>query len=51
MAVRESFVPGEGLRYEVAGDRPFHYHSSREAAEEREAELAGADTADTEGGE
>ena len=51
MAIRESWVPCEGWRYEVAGDRPFRYHSSREAAEEREAELTGADTADTDGGE
>lgn len=40
MAIRESWVPGEGLRCRVEGDpQPFRHYSTRQAAEEREAEL------------
>lgn len=41
MAIRESWVPGEGWRYRVVGDpRPFRNFPTRQAAERREAELA-----------
>lgn len=41
MAIRESWVPGEGMRYRVVGDpRPFRNFPTREKAEELEAELA-----------
>lgn len=47
MAIRESWVPGlyPGTLqpvYRVAGDRPFRQHSTREAAEQVEAQLASA---------
>jgi hypothetical protein len=46
MPIRETFVPSETPRvlraeYRVEGDSPFRSYSTREAAEEREAELAG----------
>lgn len=41
MAVRESWVPGEGPRFRVVGDpRPFRHFPTRERAEERETQLA-----------
>jgi hypothetical protein len=43
MAIRESWVPGEGMRYRVIGDpRPFRNFPTREKAEQKEAELAAA---------
>jgi hypothetical protein len=46
MAIRESFVPSETPRvlraeYRVEGDSPWQSYPTREAAEEREAELTG----------
>jgi hypothetical protein len=46
MPIEESFVPSETPRalraeYRVDGDSPFRSYPTREAAEEREAELTG----------
>lgn len=40
MAVRESWVPGEGPRFRVVGDlNGFRNFSTRQEADQREAEL------------
>ena len=51
MAIEKAYVPGAGWTHRVVGDpKPFRQYTSEEAAQKREAELAGADTADTDGG-